>query len=140
MFNEHFLKSGAPSSPPTNEGNATSYICHNIINSAFLRPTDEEEILNLINGLKNSTAAGEDGLKSEPIKHISKLISTPLAHICNMSLLAGRFPSRMKVARVCVIHKGGAQNVFNNYRPISVLPAFSKILEQIINSRLTSVL
>lgn len=46
----------------------------------------------------------------------------------------------MKLARVCVIHKGGPRNNINNYRPISVLPLFSKILEQVINVRLSSYL
>lgn len=107
-------------------------------NSIFLSPTDEEEILALIASLKNNTAAVEDGLKAEPIKAISRIIAAPLAHRCNVSLSTGCFPKRMKVARVCVIHKGGVQSDLNNYRPISVLPVFSKILEHIINSRLTS--
>lgn len=42
----------------------------------------------------------------------------------------------MKIARVCVLHKGGPKHDMNNYRPISVLPLFSKILEQVINSKL----
>lgn len=138
LFNTHFLTSGACSSSPTNAANVISYIRNNVTSTIFFSPTDEEEISTLIACLKNSTAPGEDGLKAEPIKFISSLILTPLTHICNTSLLTGRFPDRMKVARVCVVHKGGVRNDLNNYRPISVLPVFSKILGQIINNCLTS--
>ena len=46
----------------------------------------------------------------------------------------------MKIARVTPIHKTGKQNNVNNYRPISVLPIFSKILEKCIYKRLIEFL
>ena len=44
----------------------------------------------------------------------------------------------MKIAKVCPILKSGPNNEFCNYRPISVLPSFSKIYEKIISKRLLS--
>lgn len=46
----------------------------------------------------------------------------------------------MKITRVRVLHKGGPKHDMNNYKPISVLPLFSKILEQVINSKLNCYL
>ena len=60
----------------------------------------------------------------------------PLKHIFNLSLLNGVFPDSMKIARVIPLFKSGNTKEFSNYRPISLLPQFSKILEKIYHSRL----
>ena len=44
----------------------------------------------------------------------------------------------MKVAKVVPLFKSGEKNVFTNYRPVSLLPQFSKILEKIFNNKLDS--
>ena len=46
----------------------------------------------------------------------------------------------MKISKVCPIHKGGPESDFGNYRPISVLPSFSKIFEKLIHKRLSDYL
>jgi hypothetical protein len=56
----------------------------------------------------------------------------PLAHIYNASLEAGIFPERFKIAKVKPLHKKGNQGNMGNYRSISLLCAFSKILEKLI--------
>lgn len=109
-------------------------------NSIFLSPIAEGEIITLLQALNTNISAGHDDLKPAPIKAVSRLISAPLTHICNISLSQGIFPNKMKVARVCVLHKGGSLHDMNNYRPISVLPLFSKILEQVINGKLVCYL
>ena len=53
-----------------------------------------------------------------------------------MSLTTGVFPSRMQIAKVSVIYKSGEKNNLSNYRPVSVLPIFSKGLEKVINNRI----
>ena len=62
-----------------------------------------------------------------------KEVATPLAHIVNLSLSHGIFPNDMKLAKIVPILKNGNTKLFNNYRPVSILPDFSKILEK--NSR-----
>ena len=57
-------------------------------------------------------------------------------NIFNLSLSTGIFPDRMKVAKVTPIFKKGEKSGISNYRPISVLPCFSKILERIMYNRL----
>lgn len=77
-------------------------------------PTTETEIYSLIHKLKNNSAFGEDGIKSQPKKSVSELISGPILHICNLLLSTGTFPDEFKIARVTVIHKGGGKNDLNN--------------------------
>ena len=57
-------------------------------------------------------------------------------HIFNLSLQTGIFPDKIKIARVTPLFKGGENYELGNYRPISVLPCFSKILEKIMYNRL----
>ena len=57
-------------------------------------------------------------------------------HICNLSFSKGIFPFQMKIAKVIPIFKSGDKSQFNNYRPISVLSQFSKILEKLFHERL----
>ena len=70
-------------------------------------------------------------------KNVDILGPTVLS-ICNRSLSEGIFPSYLKVAKVIPIFKNGEKSDMSNYRPISILPAFSKILEKIAYIQLTS--
>lgn len=59
-------------------------------------------------------------------------------HICNQSFKTGIFPNQMKVSKVLPLYKGGDKHLFCNYRPISLLSQFSKILEKLFVKRLDS--
>lgn len=108
--------------------------------SFFMHSTDEVEILNLIEALKTEKAPGIDGIGTALIKHISPNITKILCHIFNLSLQNGIFPDLWKTAAVVPIHKKGDKKDPSNYRPISLLPIFSKLLEKIVNSRLIKYL
>ena len=100
--------------------------------SMFLKPVTKCEIITIVDGMKNNTSSGIDNIDIKVVKCIISLISEPLSIIFNQCLCSGTFPTKMKIARVTPIHKKGKQNDVNNYRPISVLPIFSKILEKCI--------
>jgi hypothetical protein len=70
------------------------------------------------------------------IKISRNFIAEPLAHIFNLCLNSGVFPSALKTAIVIPIHKSGDKNKPQNYRPISILTHFSKLLEKCIKARL----
>jgi potassium voltage-gated channel Eag-related subfamily H protein 8 len=59
-----------------------------------------------------------------------------IPHICNLSLITGTFPERCKLAIVRPIYKKGNHIEMNNYRPMSLLPTVSKVLERAMLSRL----
>ena len=124
--------------PPTNL-NFHHYLNNVVppINSLFFfKPTDTQEIVSICNSLKSGTSGGFDDIKSDVVKLVKELIAYPLTHIFNCSLTSGIVPDKLKTARVVPIYKSGKTNIFSNYRPISVLPFFSKILERIVHKRL----
>ena len=64
------------------------------------------------------------------------MLSKPLKWIFQLSLKKGIVPNKLKIAKVTPIFKSGEKDLLKNYRPISVLPCFSKILERIVYNRL----
>ena len=60
----------------------------------------------------------------------------PFSHICSNSLFGGSFPENMKISKVIPIFKSGDTESINNYRPISLLPTLSKVLERLVFNRL----
>lgn len=107
------------------------------IHSLVLLPTDELEVFNLIMGLKSKCAVGQDQISGHLIKRYAHLLSSPITHICNLSFSHGNFPNAFKVALIKPIYKGGERDRVENFRPISILPTLSKILERLMNKRLT---
>ncbi len=69
------------------------------------------------------------------VKKIAREISEPLSIIFNCSLQSGVVPHQLKVAKVIPIYKKDDAEIFSNYRPVSVLPCFSKILERLMFNR-----
>ena len=63
-----------------------------------------------------------------------------MTHIFNLSITSGMVPIELKIARVVPLFKAGDKSIFSNYRPISVLPSFSKILEKPVYNRLIDYL
>ena len=74
------------------------------------------------------------------IKEVLDLIVQPLTYITNLSLSSGIVPDQMKIARVVPLFKTGDLSQFTNYRPVSVLPTFSKCLEGTVYNRLINFL
>lgn len=97
-------------------------------------PPTVNEVIDIIVNLNNS-AAGHDEIKAKVLKEVVPFISKPLTHVLAVSLKTGVVPSEFKVARVLPLFKEGEPSVFNNYRPISILPCFSKILEKLVYTR-----
>ena len=77
-----------------------------------------------------------DEISCKIIKSCASIISFPLSYIYNYSLHTGIFPDRLKTAVVKPLHKKGDKFNISNYRPISLLPTFSKIFEKAMYSRL----
>ena len=99
--------------------------------SIFFSPTTEDEIITIAQSFASGKAAGYDNIPMSIIKESIQIISGPLAHIMNLSIAHGVVPDQMKIARVVPLFKADDQSLFTNYRPVSVLPSFSKFLERI---------
>ena len=89
-------------------------------------------ILRIINYLPNKSSTGFNDISMRLIKAIETEIIPALTCIFNQSLNTGIFPEKIKIAKVIHIHKKGSLNDISNYRPISLRPSISKILDKII--------
>ena len=139
-FNNYFSTIGQKLSDNVTGPDFQQYLRGNHPNSMFVNPVTEVEILNSIAAIKPKTSQGHDGISSKILKKIADLISQPLSHVFNKSLSAGIFPKNMKTAKVVPVFKSGRHDLLNNYRPISILPALSKILEKLMCTRLLDFL
>ena len=110
-----------------------------LTNSIYLRPTCPNEIMEIIKSLQKKKSFGHDGFNSVLIKKLQESIIIPLSTIFNKSFETGQLPNNLKIAKVIPIHKAKAKNVFTNYRPISLLPCISKILEKLVYKRVYNV-
>jgi Skp family chaperone for outer membrane proteins len=124
---------------PVNATDPCSHMSINLNISLFLNPTNEDEILKIISNLKNASC-GYDGINMKLIKTVKYEILAPFVHICNLSFTQGKMPDILKIAKVIPIHKKEDKQLFSNYRPISVLPAFSKIIERLVYKRIIKFL
>ena len=97
-----------------------SYLDAKILNSMFLTMVTDEEVVKIVNDLKNG-APGYDDIPASILKLSLPIITVPLVHVLNLSLFEGICPDTLKVANVIPLFKNGDPKQFNNYRPVSLL-------------------
>ncbi len=133
-FNKYFSEIGhktgqqVPASPHT----YTHYLPAPVVHSMFLEPITENTVLFATHKLKSKLSSGHDDISTKLLKETIDIISKPLAHIINLSFETGIVPDQLKIAKVVPIYKASDNTSLNNYRPISLLPSFSKLLEKIM--------
>jgi len=108
----------------------------NSADSFFMQPSNEHEIKTIVKAMKCKTSSGFDSISPKLLQGTIVGISSPLTHVINLSLEKGEVPNLMKLAKVIPVHKGGETSSIVNYRPISLLPTFSKVLERVVYKRL----
>ena len=138
-FGKFFSSIGAKLAQKTDKAKKSSTSYLNDINSSnssvFIYPTDKKEIIKLIGGLMNKNSCGPDGISNKLLKEIKHEISEPLTSLFNYSLEAGFFPECYKHSYVVPLFKSKSKSEKSNYRPISLLPTISKVLEKIMYRR-----
>ncbi|KAI0212247.1 hypothetical protein LSAT2_002846, partial [Lamellibrachia satsuma] len=83
-------------------------------------------------------SSGFDGISSKLLKIIEPAIIKSLTLVINQVINTGIFPDKLKIAKVIPIFKNDDPTLFKNYRPISLLPTISKVLEKIIHNQLSA--
>jgi Notch-like protein len=86
------------------------------------------EVENIIKSLKTKNSCGYNEISNRIIKYSAPFIISPLTYICNTILRTGTFPVKLKYAVVKPVFKKGNRQEISNYRPISSLTSFSKII------------
>ena len=116
---------------------------------SFMKTCDNTQVESAltINELKDAffslqinKSPGYDEINFNVVRNCFGLLLKPLMFIFNLSLQKGSFPDELKVAKVTPVFKADDVNELGNYRPISVLSCFSKILERIMYNRLSKYL
>ena len=138
FFNNYFVKVGSKLNSEfttCDKKHIGKYIKKNE-KSAFFKNISSNEIVEIVKDFKNNTSAGADGVDIRVVKGVINYVCDPLSAIFDKCLEFGIFPDKLKVARVVPVFKKGSKEILSNYRPISVLPIFSKIFEKCIYNRL----
>jgi hypothetical protein len=136
-FNRFYINIGKSLSANIQQGskNPLEYLQNNVQETIFIEQTNEHEISKIILGLKEGSA-GWDEIQAKMVKCSFNIFLKPLTHLINLSLLQGVVPSELKRAKVIPIYKSGDPMFIKNYRPVSVLPLFSKIFERVMYDRI----
>ena len=111
-----------------------------IVHSFYLEPITADDILLEIKRLKQNKSPGHDLIGSKVIKLCPEIFASNMSKIYNWGIENGTYPEELKIAKVIALYKKGVKYDPNNYRPISLLSLFDKILEKILCRRLVSFL
>ena len=138
-FNNLYVNIGKKLSDdiPTNSGDPLLYIKTQVPDSIFLESVDESEIISICKNMKDCSS-GWDQILPRVVKSTYQNFIVPITHVMNLSIINGVVPNELKVAKVVPIYKSGDRRLIDNYRPVSVLPCFSKILEKLMYNRISN--
>ena len=111
-----------------------SYNKHNL--RSELQAVNIAQVEKVFGKCKNSLRFGTDGISNHFLKIALPFIGESLCNIFNLSIATSVFLDCWKLARVAPIFKNGQSDDRPNYRPISVLPVFTMILEKLVSNQL----
>ena len=138
-FNEYFGGVGQSLAMKFHDVGSSSYLSYlgdRNQNIFKFEQVAQDTIGNLLLSMKDSSP-GHDEIPIKVYKDYFFLIGPIITKICNLCLSNGTFPSDLAIAKVICLFKSGNKKLLKNYRPISILPSFSKILEKIVNIQIT---
>ncbi len=78
-------------------------------------------------------ATGIDSVNARLLKAAAPITAPSITHMLNVSINRGSVPDEWKRAKVTSVYKDGSHEDPSNYRPISILPDLSKLLERVVN-------
>ena len=117
--------------------NVSNYLGERANSTLNFKPVTTETVAKIIDNLKPKTSTGHDGISCKLIKLISQEISPALSIAINQCITTNTFPSQLKIAKVIQLLKNkGSITSFENWRPIALLPALSKIYERAIHNQI----
>lgn len=142
-FNKYFSSIGQSiaSKLPKSNTDFSEYIPIPCPQSFGFEPITPVETAMTIEKLKSSSANDINGLSNSFLKNIALEVAIPLSLLYNKSLTLGKYPTAWKISKVVpIFKKKGSPSVMSNYRPISVVNVFSKVIEILFQRRLMNYL
>ena len=135
LFKDYFTKiahSIARAIDNTNDVKFTIYLKNSVPQTIVLTPPLPTEILNIIKSLNPNTGTGYDNISSFLLRLGGDVFAPKLSLYFSTALEFGIFPQIFKTGKVIPIFKSGDKQLLQNYRPLSLLPSLSKVLEKLI--------
>lgn len=109
--------------------------------SAFsISQINESNVKQIISKIKPSKSKDVFGVNSDFLRKFKDYLSGPLTHLVNLSITSEKFPQLLKQGLISLIFKAGDRDQACNYRPISILPVFSKVFEKVVRNQLIDYL
>ena len=113
-------------------GNVMHYLNKHINSTFNFSLINKCSLVKIVNGLKNKTSTGPDGISTKLLKVIFPAICDSLILIINQSMTTGVFPDKLKMAKIIPLFKDKDPLIMTNYRPISLLSSISKLFEKVV--------
>ena len=116
--------------------------CKGIIQSfSFnLITVSENTIIAILKNTTVSKATGLDNLSGRFLKDGAKVLAKPITDLCNLSITSRKFLDSCKITKLKPMYKKGSLTEASNYRPISLLPLISKVMEKVIHDQISTFL
>ena len=141
-FNNFFVNIGPnlANTISTQNKNPISFLNKSVTNSLVLNSVTSDQLVKLIssNHEQSSNAQEWDGISINIVKKTYPNCINVLLHVISLSFSKGILPKEMKIAKVIPLYKNDNNMMVDNYRPISILPVFSTLLERLMYNRLIS--
>ena len=133
-FNAFFCEIGpklANNITTDNKRGYETYMKERVLTSFTFNLVEESDVTKYLTTLRTKNSSGHDGFSVKLLKFLSSAIIKPLTLIINQSLLTGIFPEKLKIAKVSPFFKKDDITIMDNYRPVSLLTATSKVFEKV---------
>ena len=121
---------------PNTTGHFSDYLVNKIQQTFFLAPVTNQEVYKELIHLKNNKSPGPDDFTPKLIKSVATYLHLPLTILYNKSIETATFPNDLKIAKVIPLFKKNCRYKPENYRPISLLNCFGKIMERLVYNQM----
>ena len=115
------------------------YLQDSLLNSFFLKPAIEKQVISIINEMKTNKSTGPSIIPTHILKISNQIICKPLTYLLNLSFSNGIFPDLLKTSNVIIpVFKRGENQDYSNYRTISLISSLSKLMEKLYTQDFTA--
>jgi len=142
-FNKYFStiidETNSDSQENMRHGNTYCYFDHVLgilIPPPVFKTFSTQEIMSIIKSIETKNSSGYDEISTKLLNINANYICSSLTYICNKSVSTRIFPERLKFSIIKPVCKKGDKTDPSNYRAISMLTSFSKVLEKALYNRL----
>ena len=132
-FNQHFASAGQRTQQTVRSSNnaCNPLLSVRKVDRTFVIPKiTEGQVCKIVKNMKPKQSCGFDNISNYMLQQLVSVIKLPMTFVFNKSIVSGVFPDLMKIAKILPLFKNAERNICDNYRPISLLPVLSKVLEK----------